>query len=73
MTNDEFGDWMRLRSQQTGKPYRKADAARDLGVHQATIDRALAKPGHKWPKHYALACAAIAAGLAPIGEYPNPA
>lgn len=68
MTSREFLAWMALRAEQTGKPYRPANAARDLGVHQATIDRALAKPWHTWPKHYALACAAVVAGLAPWKE-----
>lgn len=65
MTKTDFLEWMALRAKQTGKPYRPANASRDLGVHQATIDRALSA-GRDFDKRTALACAAIAVGIAPF-------
>lgn len=70
MTNRDFLAWMQLRAQQTGKPYRNANAARDLGMNQSNIDRALARADYAWDQRTALACAAVAAGLPPFKQNP---
>lgn len=65
MTKNDFLAWMQLRQQQTGKPYRPTNAARDLGVESTTIARIL-QSGRDFDKRTALACAAIAAGIPPF-------